>query len=59
MNIGDSHAFINDLHLYGLIFCPAADGFNNAIITNIDVFTRKKVVCFYLVTDLAYSSFCE
>lgn len=31
------------------------DGFNNAIITNIDVFTRKKVVCFYLVTDLAYS----
>ena len=31
------------------------DGFSNAIITNIDVFTRKKVVCFYLVTDLAYS----
>lgn len=31
------------------------DGFKNAIITNIDVFKRKKTVCFYLVTDLTYS----
>ena len=25
MNIGDPHTFIDNLHLYGLIFCPAAD----------------------------------
>lgn len=31
------------------------DGMKNAIVTAIDVFTHKKAVCFYLVTDLPYA----
>ncbi|MGN1053120.1 MAG: OB-fold nucleic acid binding domain-containing protein, partial [Candidatus Scatosoma sp.] len=32
----------------------ALSGMQNAIVSNIDVFTSRKTVCFYLVTDLPY-----
>lgn len=33
----------------------AIDGMKNAIVSNIEIYGRRKIVCFYLVTDLPYS----
>ncbi|HAC10464.1 MAG TPA: hypothetical protein DCE65_01225, partial [Clostridiales bacterium] len=33
----------------------AIDGMKNAIVSNIEIYGRRKIVCFYLVTDLTYS----